>query len=84
MKVPYASFEQGDEKWQKVLFPPVEATRTFYLGVDFHATAEKGVYVGMDKGVKRSHSRIAMPYGQVSDMKTTADWMMRAHLRPKE
>lgn len=84
VKVPYASFEKGDEKWQKVLFPPVDSTRTFYLGVDFHATAEKGVYVGMDKGVKRSHSRIAMPYGQVSDMKTTADWMIRAHLCPKK
>jgi hypothetical protein len=83
VKVPYASFEKGDEKWQRVLFPPVEATRTFYLGVDFHATAEKGVYVGMDKSVKHSHSRIAMPYDQVSDMKTTADWMIRAHLRPK-
>jgi len=82
VKVPYSSFEMGDEKWQSVSFLPVEVPGTFYLAVDFHATAEKGVFVGMDKGVKRSHSRMAMPYEQVSDMKTTADWMIRAHVRP--
>jgi hypothetical protein len=84
VKVPYSSFEMGGEKWQTVSFPPAEAPRTFYLGVDFHATAEKGVYVGMDKSVKRSHSRLAMPYDQVSDMRTTADWMIRVHVRPNK
>jgi hypothetical protein len=82
IKAPYALFEMGDEKWHTVSFPPVEIPKTFYLGVDFHSTFEKGVYVGMDKRVKRSHSRLAMPYGQVSDMKTQADWMLRAHLVP--
>jgi len=84
VKVPYSTFERGDEKWQDISFTPVEVPRTFYLAVDFHATATKGVYVGMDKGVKRSHSRMAMPYTHVSDLKVTADWMMRAHLRPKK
>jgi hypothetical protein len=83
VKVPYSNFEKGDEKWQAVSFPPVELPGTFYLGVDFHATAQKGVYVGMDKSVRRSHSRFSMPYDQVSDMKTTADWMIRAHLQPR-
>jgi hypothetical protein len=83
VKAPYSNFEKGDEKWQAIAFPPVSVPGTFYLGVDFHATAQKGVYVGMDKSVKRSHSRFAMPYDQVSDMKTTADWMIRVHLRPK-
>ena len=83
LKIPYSSFAKGKERWQTASFSPVEAPRTFYLGVDFHATAQKGVYVGMDKSVKRSHSRIAMPYEQVSDMNTTADWMLRAHVVPK-
>ena len=83
VKVPYSSFEKGDEKWQSVSFSPVDVPKTFYVGIDFHATATKGVLVAMDKGVKRSHSRIAMPYTYVSDMKETADWMIRAHLRPK-
>jgi hypothetical protein len=82
VKVPYSSFEMGDEKWQSVSFLPVEVPGTFYLAVDFHATAQKGVYVGMDNSVKRSHSRLAMPYDEVSDMKKTADWMIRAHVRP--
>jgi len=83
-KAPYSTFAVGDEKWHRISFPPVDAPRTFYLGVDFNATAEKGVYVGMDKSVKRSHSRLAMPDEQVADMKTKADWMLRAHLRPKK
>jgi hypothetical protein len=83
IKVPYSSFEKGEEKWQRVSFNAVETTRTFYLGIDFHATATKGVYVGLDSSVKRSHSRMAMPYSQVSDLKETADWMICAHVRPK-
>jgi len=83
VKVPYSSFALGDEKWQPVSFAPVEVPRTFYVAVDFHATAQKGVYVGMDKNVKRSHSRMAMPYERVSDMKSTADWMIRVHLVAK-
>ncbi len=82
VKAPYSSFELGEEKWQSVSFPPVEVPKTFYLGVDFHATFNKGVYVGMDKTVKRSHSRLAMPYERVSDMNTRADWMLRPHLVP--
>jgi len=83
IKVPYSSFEKGEEKWQRVSFNAVETTRTFYLGIDFHATGTKGVYVGLDPSVKRSHSRMAMPYSEVSDLKETADWMIRAHLCPK-
>lgn len=84
VKVPYANLAKGREKWQSVSFPPVDLPQIFYVGIDFHATAQKGVYVGMDKNVKRSHSRVAMPYAEVSDMKTTADWMIRAHLSPQK
>ena len=84
VKIPYSRFEKGDEKWHSISFDPVNVPKTFYLGMDFHATATKGVYVGMDKGVKRSHSRIAMPYAYVGDMRETADWMIRPHLRLKK
>lgn len=84
VKIPYARFAKGEEKWHSVSFDPVNVPKTFYLGLDFHATATKGVYVGMDKGVKRSHSRIAMPYAYVGDMRATADWMIRPHLSLKK
>lgn len=84
MKAPYSIFEKGNEKWYRVSFNPVDVTKDFYVGVDFHATATRGVYVGMDKGVKRCHSRIAMPYSYVRDLKETGDWMIRAHLHPKK
>jgi hypothetical protein len=71
-------------RWQTVSFPPVEVVKTFYLGVDFHATFEKGVYVGMDKAVKRSRSRPAMPNERISDAKTRADWMLGPHLVPRK
>lgn len=84
VKVPYSSFKKGDEKWYPVSFDPVAVPKVFYVGIDFHATATKGVYVGMDKSVERSHSRIAMPYSFVRDLGVTADWMLRVHLRPKQ
>jgi len=52
--------------------------------MDFHATANKGVYVGMDKGARRSHSRFALPYAHVHDLKERADWMIRPHFSQKK
>jgi hypothetical protein len=82
IKAPYSSFEKGEGRWQTISFPAVEVPGTFYLGVDFHATFDKGVYLGIDEAVKRSHSRLAMPDERVSDLKTRADWMLRPHLVP--
>jgi len=84
LQIPYARFERGDEKWHSISFAPVNVAKTFYLGMDFHATATKGVYVGMDKGVRRSHSRIALPYAHIDDLKERADWMIRPHISPKK
>ncbi|HOB97297.1 MAG TPA: hypothetical protein PKM43_00965 [Verrucomicrobiota bacterium] len=83
VKIAYSNFEKGDEKWHTVSFAPIPVPKTFYLGIDFHATATKGVYVAKDTSVRRSHSRLAMPYSYVDDMKGTADWMLRVHLRPR-
>lgn len=83
VRLPYSKFERGDEKWYDLTFDPVDVPRVFYVCVDFQATANKGVYVGIDSSVKRLHSYTAMPYSYVNDMKMTADWMIRAHLRPK-
>ena len=84
VQIPYSHFERGEEKWHSVSFAPVNVTKTLYLGMDFHATATKGVYVGMDKGARRSHSRIALPYAHIDDLRERADWMIRPHLSPKK
>ena len=81
--LPYGTFERGDEKWYDLKFEPVDVPSRFYVSVDFQATANKGVYVGKDSGVKRSHSYIAMPYSYVYDMRANEDWMIRAHLKAK-
>lgn len=42
VKLPYSSFERGDEKWYDLKFDPVDVPHTFYVCVDFNATAYKG------------------------------------------
>ena len=78
---PYALFDRGDLHWVTVDLGPTPVPRTFYLCISFNPTATKGVYMAYDDSVARSHSRAALPYSHVSDVKGTFDWMIRAHLR---
>lgn len=82
LRIPYALFERGAERWVGLRFDPVEVPALFHVCLYFAPTAMKGVFVGMDQGVERSHSRHALPYSHVTDVREKADWMIRAHLRP--
>jgi len=78
---PYGIFEQGDKKWYKIDIDPVTVPDIFYVCVDFNPTATKGVLIGFDKDVVRSHSRNALPYTYISDVKEKFDWMIRVVLK---
>jgi hypothetical protein len=77
---PYSTFETGDPKWYKMSFEPVNVPQGFYVCVYFAPTAAKGVYVYYDTDVDKSHSRSALPWTFVYDIKEKQDWMIRPHL----
>jgi hypothetical protein len=79
---PYSTIERGDPKWYTMSFDPVKAPRGFYVCVYFAPTASKGVYMYYDTGVKMVHSRNALPWTFVHDLREGSkyDWMIRAHL----
>ncbi|MHC4437711.1 MAG: hypothetical protein ACYS3S_10155, partial [Planctomycetota bacterium] len=72
--------------WEKAQLPElpqadtIKVPQRFYICLNFNATRTKGVYVAYDQSVARSHSRLALPYTSVSDVKKKYDWMIRAHL----
>lgn len=82
LEYPYGRIERGQERWYTMpVSPAVEVPDVFYVALDFKPQQTKGVYVGMDKDVKESHSYI----GLVNDGFQKAegyDWMIRAYLAP--
>ncbi|MGD0897692.1 MAG: hypothetical protein ABR915_07630 [Thermoguttaceae bacterium] len=79
---PYSLFERGPEKWTTIALPPVRVPEGFYVCLVFNPTQTKGVYVGIDKSVKESHSRDAVPGSHLEVLKE-GEWMVRAHLTQK-
>lgn len=79
---PYSTFTRDDPKWYTMGFDPVKVPRGFYVCVYFAPTANKGVYVYYNTDVTASHSRSALPWTFVYDLRGTkkSDWMIRAHL----
>ncbi|MFC1596854.1 hypothetical protein ACFL5Q_02800 [Planctomycetota bacterium] len=78
---PYDLFEKGKEKWTRVDLPAIRVPQGFYVCFVFNPTQTKGVYVGIDENVKKSHSRNAVPGSHMEPVKGNADWMVRAHLK---
>ena len=80
---PYGTFERGPEKWTSIALPPVRVPARFYVCLVFNPTQTKGMYVGIDKSVKESHSRDAVPGSHLGEVEQGAEWMIRAHLTRK-
>jgi hypothetical protein len=78
---PYGMFERGANRWVEIPLEPVAVPHHSYVCLDFNPTATKGVYVAFDENVGHSHSRSALPYSHVADLKRKCDWMIRVHLR---
>jgi len=77
---PYGLFKRGENQWFNIPIDPVSVPRRFYICLSFNPTGTKGVYVTYDQSVACSHSRLALPYTSVSDVKKKYDWMIRVHL----
>ncbi len=85
VKRPQGFFERTEPRWYEVtLDAPVTVPERFYVCFAFNPTQTDGVFVHYAAAPVRSHSRFALPYSHVGDLKEPADWMIRAHLAPAQ
>lgn len=80
---PYAMIERGEERWYSLPVPSVEVPEKFYVALSFNAHQTKGVYVGMDRNVKESHSYIGLPDKGFKPVQERYDWMICVYLAPE-
>lgn len=80
--VPYAKVERGELRWNTFTFPAVEVPEKFFVALWFNAERTKGVYVGMDKKVKESHSDVGLPDKGFHKADQRYDWMVRTVVTP--
>lgn len=76
--VPYRSIEKGDLRWYTLDFPAIEVPEKFFVAVWFNAERTKGVYLGMDKNVRQTHSYVGLPDKGFHKVEQSYDWMIRA------
>jgi hypothetical protein len=75
----YSSFRyEADDAWARFEVPPTRVPPSFYVTLNFHASASNGVYVAFDsntKGnsIKSGPGKPPKPFGD-------GDWMIRAEL----
>ncbi len=80
---PYSTIERSDMKWYTLRTPSVEVPETFYIALAFNPHQTKGIYLGMDKDVERTHSYTGLPRDGYELLEEKADWMLRVALTEK-
>lgn len=80
---PYAMFDRGNERWVTLGLDDVEVPEKFGVAVDFNAHQSKGVYLGKDESVAKSHSFVGTPKAGFKSVEGEHDWMIRVHLVKK-
>jgi hypothetical protein len=78
---PYARFKRGAEEWVEIKFPePVEVPSDFWVGLDFHAEQQKGIYLSVDTSTDGSRSRVGQPGKTIRPANVGGDWMIEVVL----
>ncbi|HOZ49401.1 MAG TPA: hypothetical protein PLO37_17535 [Candidatus Hydrogenedentes bacterium] len=73
---PYATIERGDVRWYTLRTPSVEVPERFYVALAFDPDRNKGIYLGMDNDVEKSHSLIGLPADGFDPVDKKCDWMV--------
>jgi len=77
-KAPYKLIKRDDAQWYEVKFKEsFKAPKTFWLIVNFNATANKGVCVHYDSSTGGKYSKIGMPGAELQDFGKGGDWMIK-------
>ena len=79
---PYAKIDRGEARWHTLQVPDVDVPEEFYVALSFNPHRTKGVYLGMDRDVERSHSFEGLPGTGFAPVAEPYDWMIRAFLLP--
>jgi hypothetical protein len=79
---PYKEIERGELRWYTLPVEPTKVPQRFTLALSFDPHATKGVYLGMDSDVPKSHSYAGLLNGVWSALGEESDWMVRAVLTP--
>ena len=58
---PYAKIARGPMRWYTLDVPATEVPEHFYVALSFNPEQTKGIYLGLDKNVKESHSYVGLP-----------------------
>lgn len=77
---PYALIARTAMRWYTIPIPSVEVPPVFRVGLNFNAEQFKGVYLGTDRDVERSHSSTGLPDAGYRPVAENSDWMVRAYL----
>jgi hypothetical protein len=79
---PYSLFAPGDKQWVRVEVPPIRVPESFYVVVNFHASASNGVYLGIDQHA--SGASVQGTPGTAPKAIPGGNWMLRAELDQKK
>ena len=74
---PYSLIARGPERWYTLELPATEVPERFHVALWFNAERTKGIYLGLDKGVKESHSSVGLPGAGFEPVREKYDWMVR-------
>jgi len=77
---PYSTIVRGDMKWYTLPTRPTVVGKKFTVALSFNPHQTKGVYLGLDAGVKESHSFTGLPGGHFAPLRKRQDWMVRVLL----
>lgn len=80
---PYGMITRDDMKWYALRTKSVEVPENFYVALSFNAHQTKGVYLGYDENVEKSHSFTGLPEDGYNEIKENRDWMIRVYLSEK-
>ncbi|MFH2002559.1 MAG: hypothetical protein ABIK28_23000 [Planctomycetota bacterium] len=72
---PFENFRRGKADWAKVKMRPIQPPETFFVLVNFLASATRGVYMGIDDSASEN-SFTALPRGTLKKF-DKGNWMIR-------
>jgi len=81
--VPYSRIEWGSPRWHTLTLPAVVVPDVYYVALAFNPHQTKGIFLGLDESVKRSHSYVGLPTTGFEPVGEKSDWMVRSVLVPE-
>ena len=66
--------------WYTLDLPSTDVPERFYVALSFNPHQTKGIYLGLDKNVKESHSYVGLPEQGYEPVDKQSDWMVRVYL----